>query len=461
MNILKLMALLSLSALTILSCTEFEDIGSDLVDGDQLDIAIDTVVDYELQTFRRDSLLAYVRQGLESDFVPSTHILGQYQDPVFGHVNYEMTAQVQFSPLGVNFSDATFDSAFLLLSYDTTFAPYGETDPEQTLDVYELTSRELPEKIYVTDKFETKSESIGSLTFMPSYKNQNRGDSLAEPSHIRIPMTEEFGQRIIDLDTSVTSSVLEFLDVFPGFVVRPRNESLGGAYRFFAYATNNSGQSSNSDVAAYSGIRIYYTKDGESKEAYLKMSGSLHHFTTVTHDYEGSEVGRTLDDQPVEPELLYIQPTGVGARIDFKDLNKYQGKVINDVSLTWSVAEQPLDDTALYRPMPSIFALEKESPAVRRPITDILFFQSGGAYRQSFDGIIRDNNRTEGSKFVYKFNITNQFQHIVDGSADPEVFIVPTPQDVSRVARSVIYGPGIPDPSLQPRIEIIYSSTNN
>lgn len=455
------MTLLSLSVLTIFSCTQFEDIGSGLVDGDQLDITTDSMTDYELQTFQRDSLLAYVRQGLESDFVPSTHILGQYNDPVFGYTRYDLTAQVQLSPTGVDFTGATFDSAFLLLSYDTTFTPYGETDPVQTLDVYELTSREFPEKIYVKDEFETKPESIGSLSFTPSFKNQNRGDSLSAPSHIRIPMTEEFGQKIIDLDTSVTSSVLEFLDEFPGFVVRPREESFGGAYRFFAYATSSSGQSSNSDVAAYSGIRIYYTKDGESKEAYLKMSGSLHHFTTVSHRYDDSELGKTLEDQPINPEYLYIQPTGVGVRVDFKDVSKYQGKVINDVSMTWSVAGHPLDDTASYRPMVTIFALDKETSTVHRPISDILFFQSAGAYRQIFGGVIQDNKLSAGSKSVYTFNITNQFQHIVDGSADSDIFIVPTPQDVSRIERSVIYGPGISDSSLQPTIKITYSSTNH
>lgn len=455
------MTLLSLSVLTVFSCTQFEDIGSDLVDGDQLDISTDTMVDYELHTFQRDSLLAYVRQGLESDFVPTTHILGQYDDPVFGYTRYDMTAQVQLSPSGVDFSGATFDSAFLLLSYDTTYTPYGEADAAQTLDVYELTNRELPEKIYVEDEFDTHPDLIGTHTYTPSFKNQNRGDSLTEPSHIRIPMTEEFGQKIIDLDTSVTSSVLAFLDEFPGFVVRPRKESFAGAYRFFAYATSSSGQTSNSNIANYSGIRIYYTKEGETKEAYLRMSGSLHHFSTVTHDYENSAVGSTLEDQPIQPEYMFMQPTGVGVHVDFKDVSKYQNKVINDVSLTWSVAGHPLDDTASFRPMPAIFALEKESLSEQRPITDILFYQSAGAYRQFFGGIIQDNPLTEGSKSVYTFNITNQFQHIVDGTADSEIFIVPTPQDVSRIARSVVYGPGIADPSLKPSIKITYSSTNH
>lgn len=454
------MTLLILSVLTISSCTQFEDIGSNLVDDEKLDISTDTTLDYELQTFQRDSLFAYVRQGLESDFVPSAHILGQYNDPVFGFTRYDLTAQVQLSPIGVDFTGATFDSAFLLLSYDTTFIPYGETESMQTLDVYELTDREMPEKVYVKDEFDTKPDAIGSLTFAPSFKNQNRGDSLSAPSHIRVPMTEEFGQKILSLDTSVTASVLNFLDEFPGFVVRPREDAFGGAYRFFAYATSSSGQSNNSDVSAYSGIRIYYTQEGESKEAYLKMSGSLHHFTTIMHRYDGSALGTELEDQSATPEYMYIQPTGVGVRITFDNVSKFQNKVINDVSLTWRVAEHPLGDTSAYRPMPALFALAKESSAVRTPISDILFYQSGGAYRQFFGGILQDNKEA-GNQPVYTFNITNQFQHIVDGSADPEIFIVPTPQDVSRIARSVIYGPGAADSSLQPSIKITYSSTNH
>lgn len=461
MNILKLLTLASLGILVTISCTQFEDIGSDLVDGDQILITTDTDVEYEMQTFQRDSLLAYVRQGLESDYVPLNHILGQIDEPVFGHLRYNLTAQVQFSRLGINFEGASFDSAFLMLSYDTTFAPYGDIAEMQTLDVYELETRELPERIYVTDDFATKPGMIGSLSFTPSYKNQNRGDSLTAPSHIRIPMSMEFGQKILDMDTSVTSSVLEFLDVFPGFVVRPRENSFGGAYRFFAYASGSAGQIGNSEVAEYSGIRIYYTQDGESKEAYLRMSTSLHHFTTVEHDFEGSQVEKALNERPAEPEYVYIQPTTVGVRLDFTDLSTYKGKVINDVSLTWSVAGHPMDDTTIYQPMLSIFALEKESVLNRRPISDILAYQSGGAYRQYFGGDLQKNDSGVGSKYVYTFNITNQFQHMVDGSSDPVIFVVPPPQDVSRINRSVIYGPGIAESSLQPKIKITYSSTQN
>src|SRR5690606_25703285 len=130
----------------------------------------------------------------------------------------------------------------------TTFLPYGETGDMLTLDVYELQSRELPEQIYVTDQFETEPELIGTHTFVPSFKNQNRGDSLSAPSHIRIPMTPEFGQRILDLDTAVTSSVLNFLDEFAGLVIKPREGSFGGAYRFYAYATQSAGQSANTEI---------------------------------------------------------------------------------------------------------------------------------------------------------------------------------------------------------------------
>lgn len=455
------MTLIFFCVLSILSCTQFEDIGSDLVDDDQLVIDTDTALNYEIHTYRRDSLFAYVREGQESDFVPSTHILGQINDPVFGYSRYDLTAQVQFSQLGIDFTNATFDSAFLLLSYDTTFAPYGETNQMQTLDVYELQSREFPELIYTTDQFETKPGSIGSLTYMPSLIDQNRGDSLNAPSHIRIPMTAEFGQKILSLDTSITSSVLNFLDEFPGFVVRPRQGSFEGAYRFYAYATQTSGQSANTEVSDFSGIRIYYTKDGESEEAYLRMSSVLHHFTTVEHQITGSELEKGLEDQSVDPEYLFIQPTSVGIRIDFNDLSGYQGKVINDASLIWTVAGHDLDDTTTYKPMESVFALEKDKPSLRKPITDILFNQSGGAYRQFFGGLLEESTAENDPSRVYTFNITNEFQRIVNGSTDPVMYIVPTPQDISRIARSVIYGPGIDDVDLQPKIRITYSSTNN
>lgn len=458
MDILKSLTLYALGVLTIFSCTQFEDIGSDLVDDNQLEIETDTEVVYEMTTYLRDSIRSYARSGLESDYVPSAHILGQFDDPVFGITRYNLTAQVQFSQLGLDFTGATLDSAVLLLSYDTTFLPYGATGDMLTLDVFQLQSRELPEKVYVSDRFETEPDPIGTHTFLPSLKNQNRGDSLSAPSHIRIPMSAEFGQKILDMDTTVTASVLNFLDEFPGFVVKPREGALGGAYRFYAYATQSSGQTANTEISPYSGIRIYYTQEGESKEAYMVMNSSLHHFTTVAHEYEGSPVQSFISEPPADPGYVFLQPSGVGVRLDFNDLTAYQGKVINNVSLTWSVAEFPEDDTAIYTPMPSVFALGEDTPSVRRPVTDILIYQSSGAYLQYFGGLLDSGM---GNAREYTFNITNEFQRIVSGASEPVVYIVPTPEDVSRIARSVIYGPGVEDAALKPQIKITYSSTNN
>lgn len=460
MDIQKSLTLLALGVLTIFSCTQFEDIGSDLVDDDQLEIETDTEVAYEMTTYLRDSIRAYARRGLDSDYVPSSHILGQFEDPIFGITRYNLTAQVQFSQLGLDFTGATLDSAILLLSYDTAFLPYGANGDMLTLDVFELQNRELPEMVYVSDRFETEPGLIGTYTFLPSLKNQNRGDSLTAPSHIRIPMTADFGQEILDMDTSVTASVLNFLDEFPGFVVRPREGAHGGAYRFYAYATQSAGQSANTEISPYSGIRIYYTQEGESKEAYLVMNSSLHHFTTVDHEYEGSPVQPFISDHPSEPEYVFIQPSGMGVQVDFNDLSAYQGKVINNVSLSWTVAEYPDDDTTIYTPMVSVFALGEDTPSVRRPVTDILIYQSSGAYLQYFDGLLNKNSGT-GHARVYTFNITNEFQRMVSGASEPVVYIVPTPEDVSRVARSVIYGPGVENTSLKPQLKITYSSTNN
>lgn len=459
MKIFKLLTLLTVCIQMLTSCTQFEDIGSDLVDGDQLLISTDTNVLYELETVQRDSLLAYVRQGKEADFIPTTHVLGQYHNPVFGNTRYDLTTQLQFSQPGLNFTGAEFDSAFLLLSYDTTFAPYGIENEMQTLDVYELEPLEFPEVIYTTDEFEIKSPSIGSLTYAPSYKNQNKKDSTSIPSHIRIPMTAEFGQRILSLDTTITSSVINMLDEFSGIVIRPREDAFDGAYRFFPYASGSAG-TSGSAVSEFSGIRIYYTQDGESKNAYLRMTATLHHFTTVHHEYEGSVLYDALNTDDTDPSYLFIQPAGTGVRMSFSDLSKYQNKVINEVSIVWNIAGHPADDTVAFRPMPSIFAMESGIKN-ERPISDIFLFQTSGAYRQSFGGVIQKNTAESGSTLQYVFSLTNHFQRMVDGRSSPEVLIVPTPQDISRIERSVIYGPGIADATLRPQIKITYSTTNN
>src|SRR5690554_7720284 len=90
MNKAKILTLLALSVLSVVSCTQFEDIGSDLVNDDELQIDTDTDLDYTLTTYVRDSLIAYSRKGEESDSVPTTHILGQRSE--------EHTSELQSRP---------------------------------------------------------------------------------------------------------------------------------------------------------------------------------------------------------------------------------------------------------------------------------------------------------------------------------------------------------------------------
>lgn len=460
MNRLSLITLLPLLWILMFSCTQFEDVGSGLVDDDNLLIGKVTSVDYSFDTYRRDSLVAYRKEGRESDFIPTSHVLAQLDDPVFGKTVYELTAQLQFQRRGLNFEGAELDSVVFLLSYDTTFVPYGHYEQSQTLEIYELVSRDLPEQIFSNDEFELKPERLGRHTYYPDYKHQNRVDSTSVPAHIRIPLSEEFGNRILSLDTTITSSVLNLLDEFPGIVVRPVTDEFQGGFRFFPHAVGSSSGSANNRISEFSGIRIYYTQEEEAKEAYLQITSGLHHFTTIRHEYEGSVVEKAWTDDPEDPEFMYLQPAGTGIRIRFHDLSTFRGKVINDVELTWNVAGHPMDDTTAFRPLASIFAVTDDFGR-RVPVTDILMYQSSGAYRQAFKGLLINNESGKGSKKQYTFNITNEFQHMVDGSQEPEIFVTVPPQDVSLLNRSVIFGPGIENLEYRPTISIIYSSTKN
>ena len=456
MNKLSSIILLPLLWIMMYSCTQFEDVGSGLVDDENLLVGKETSLDLSFETYKRDSLIAYRKEGSSSDYIPTTHILAQLDDPIFGKTAYDLTAQLQFERRGLDFEGAELDSVVFLLSYDTTFVPYGHYDQPQTLEIYELTSRDLPEIIYTTDQFETKPEKLARHTFVPDYKHQNRVDSVSIPPHIRIPLSEEFGNRILGLDTTITSSVLNLLDEFPGIVVRPVEGEFQGGFRFFPHSVGSS--SSASRVTEFSGIRIYYTQEDESKEAFLGITNGLHHFTTIRHEYAETPLEETLEENPADPEFLYLQPGGTGIKIRFNDLSQFQGKIINDVEIKWQLAGHPMDDTTAYRPLPSIFAIADDFDT-KTPITDILMYQSSGAYRQAFKGLLVDNETGDGSDKQYTFNFTNEFQNMVDGAKEPEIFITVPPQDVSLLNRSVIYGPGIEDSKYRPSISSIDSST--
>src|SRR5690625_5712117 len=72
--------LLPLLWIMVFSCTQFEDVGSGLVDDENLLVGKETSLDLSFETYTRDSLIAYRKEGRSSDYIPTTHILARSEE---------------------------------------------------------------------------------------------------------------------------------------------------------------------------------------------------------------------------------------------------------------------------------------------------------------------------------------------------------------------------------------------
>lgn len=428
-----------------ISCTKFEDVGSDLVSNGQFQIVTDTSISISFQNVERDSFLAF--QIDSGTFTPTQHMVALFDDPIFGKTKYEMNTQMELALTSYNFEGAEFDSAFFYLAYDTNFTPYGNFNQTQTIDIYEINS-DLPNTIYTSDQHPHNDELLGSLTFIPAPNTYIEIDSTTSlDPHIKIPLNSTFGEKILSLDSSITSNVIDFTDAFNGLAIVPREGSFDGALKF--------------DISySISGVKLYYRQDDTTKIASMQFSNRVPHFNTVSHDLTGSIAADILANDVDDPEYLLLQPGNVGVKMTFNDLSKLQGKIINNAELVWEIAGHPMDDTARYDMPFDIFMTKDDNFGSRPYISDIQNYLSDSQYRLYFVGLYQENTASTGAKLSYYMNITDQMQRIVSGIDANELYIVNTPQDVSRVRRCVIYGPGISDPNLRPKIKISYSSIN-
>jgi len=151
------------------------------------------------------------------------HLLaGQYTDPVFGNVRAKSFTTVyqlsKFNP-GEGFA---CDSMALFLFYNYA---YGEPEPMQTVQVYQLSdSLNYNKTYYHTDEVAYNNQILGTITFKPQFRkvgDTSRDDTLRS---LKVKFDETFakslGNQILRLGT-LSNKPSEFNKYFTGLALIP------------------------------------------------------------------------------------------------------------------------------------------------------------------------------------------------------------------------------------------------
>ncbi|MEZ5072872.1 MAG: DUF4270 family protein [Bacteroidales bacterium] len=147
-------------------------------------------------------------------------VVGSYQDEELGLIQCESYFQVVMPTTYSIHEDEIFDSISLVLTYNENY--YGDTLSLQEYDLFPLTESldsDDDGASYNISETAFGSDAVGTIRFRPRPVKNDSLSMLLDPA---------LGQSMFDYMTGETSgedgpSVTEFKEIYPGFVLMPRN----------------------------------------------------------------------------------------------------------------------------------------------------------------------------------------------------------------------------------------------
>lgn len=313
------------------SCKKTPDtIGNDLIDENSLvSVARTDTTSIDCHSYPDDSIgTKNVRNGL----------LGSINDPVFGTTQAGFYTQFRFSSSGQNFgTNAVLDSLVLQLALNSA---YGDTTTLLTAHAYQLTdSISSDESYYCYSTIPTNPVDLANgFQFRPHLNNAVHiigTDTITQPI-LRIPLSQELGNYLMQLDSTVYQAPDVFKTYFKGLYLTCEETSQNGSISSINL-TNNS----------LTRLQLYYhdsfTPDNALRYDFYITSDD-NYFNHFDHDYtQGSPefVSQLLEgDTALGQQRVYLQAMGgIRTRIRFPNLTHWADSLthshilINDAKL--------------------------------------------------------------------------------------------------------------------------------
>ncbi len=404
-NTLRLKKLLKTGFFSLLFLTGIILSGCDA--DDQLGLDIQPPGD-ELNTLKTDTFAIFAHSRL-ADSVrtdeTTVSLAGYYTDPVFGPLKASFCTQLRLSSNDVDFgNNVVIDSVVLHLEYYNVYGNAKQNN-KMTFEVYELQEPiYLDSSYYTFSTFET-GQKLGSKTFAPNMHDSvyMNGEILAP--QLRIPLSKNFGKRIVDASTQgYLSSSAAFEDFCHGICVVPTNGNTHGSIISFDV------------MSANSGLTIYYHNDVDTLGFKFNITQASARFNNYNHfgfvNGDPSLLGQLSGDTTLGQQKLFLQPLG-GAEIDFqipnlKALNSDFAVVIHRAELFIPVDKNDVSAETYPKPV-KLWLLGKDENGDNVNLLDYTLCANttneGKYYNGTYD-------ETTG---CYRFIITRHVQQVITG----------------------------------------------
>ncbi|MCO5264999.1 MAG: DUF4270 domain-containing protein [Lentimicrobium sp.] len=415
-NRLLQITIIAIASIVITSCQKEPNlIGLDLLPtGEYLNLDYTDTSTLIAYTLREDSL--------RTDEL-SLNLLGSIADPVFGTTTASIYTQYKLVKNNLTFGEnAVADSMVLTLVYKGI---YGDSSAQKTIRVYEMADTiNYDSAYYSTRTIATLPELIGEATFVPNLNEADSIDGVKMPPHMRVVLTQEFANKIINADTNDLANNENFNRVFKGLYITSEDATSPGTGSILYLDL----------LDAVSRLKLYYHNSEDTTSITFSIGSGSARFNHYDHfGYNGADpilIQQFNGDTTSGQQKLFVQAMG-GAKIKLripylKAIAENKKIAVNEALLIIKS-----DDTSGVYKMPPVLAMRK--------------LNESGEYSTLPDEI-------EGSSFIggtasgnkeYRFRITQYVQNRLLNPDEPDygLMIIGAGSSISG-NRAVLKGPG-------------------
>lgn len=362
------------------------------------------------------------------------NFFGDYNDPVFGHVNAGFYTQLRLSGLNPNFGDFSqivVDSFVCALQYA---GYYGDLS-QQTVNVYQLSDDLNADSAYFTFSTTNYSSNLlnesGSYSFTPDPTSSVIVDTSTMNAQLRIHLDKSIAENIIQHSQTTPAdfaSQTAFLNYFKGIYIQAENNN---------YAKGKGGIFTFDTKSTASKVTIYYRLNGVKKSFDLLMNNYAVDYNkiSITRD-ANSSLAKLLLNKNLGKNEFYTQAFGIKAKVDFPVFDQLPSNTV----IHRATLELPIQYQTGY----------KYNPGYYLRIQRNLAFGSNSYTTYTTRGVY-DNSRK-----AFIIDLKNYAQQAVSGLADNTgIYLIPDYYTES-VDRIVFNGANTSNKK-KPKLTLIYT----
>ncbi len=336
---------------------------------------------------------------------------GAIFDPVFGKTYAAFFTEFILPTNEVDFGnpDTLFvDSIVLTLAYN---GYYGYKNVPQTFNVYRVTEamRPKPDAGYYSNKsFAVDPDLLGrKQNLVPDFVDSLHALNLTLPPHLRIRLSDRFGQEILNQSGGAAlTNDSTFKDFLKGICVAPDTNATayGASILYFDL------------LSLLSGMHLYWhTPHVDSLSYVIPITSDEVRFNFFKHNYSGTVIQQQLQNLSITGDsVVYVQGMGgLKTRIIIPYLDSLKNVLINKAELVITQVNDPNKTDSVFTPPSQLVCVTQDTSGKDISIPDNfnLFPSFGGTKvtKVTLDRLVY---------VEYHFNVSDQLQQIIDGEKD-------------------------------------------